>query len=110
MTSVIEPRLAALADQMIGRRRDALAQQVPERDRAIERRHAAAGTVFTPNCFGEIKAAVRDGFSQFANGITSDLLDIVRKPDGSTPPQAGAWVREQIEGRLDTELRSVIDA
>ena len=108
MTWQPDAKVSSLADELIQRRRRACFERFREEDAAIARRHSSAGTLFTPRVFMELRAALHAVFSEYANGITADLLDIVKEPDDNVAPEAAAWVTARVEPALAADAEAVI--
>ena len=103
-----DERISALANELIQRRRRTCFQRFREQDAAIARRHSSAGTLFTWQVFLELKTALRVAFSEFANGVTNDLLDIGRGPDGNVAPDVTTWIAGQIEPILVADAEALV--
>jgi|SRR5687768_1451063 len=103
-----DERTSSLADDLIQRRRRACLERFREQDATIARRHSSTGTLFTPQVFIELRTALRAVFSEFANGVTNDLLDIVRAPDGNVAPEVATWIAERIEPVLASDADALV--
>ena len=103
-----DERMLSLANDLIQRRRRTCFERFREQDTAIARRHSSSGTLFTPQVFIELRTALRAVFSEFANGMTSDLLDIVKAPDGNVGPEVTTWIAERIEPVLAADAEALV--
>ena len=99
---------STLANELIERRRRTCFERFREQDAAIARRHSVAGTLFTPQVFMELRTALHAVFAEFANGITHDLLEITKTPDGNVTPEAPIWITERIEPVLEADAEALI--
>ena len=108
MTWQPDERTSSLADDLIQRRRRTCVERFREQDAAIARKHSSTGTLFTPQVFIELRTALRAVFSEFANGMTRDLLDIVKAPDGNVAPEVTTWIAERIEPVLAPDAEALV--
>jgi diguanylate cyclase (GGDEF)-like protein len=108
MTWRPDEAISSLANDLIQRRRRACFERFREQDTAIARRHSGAGTLFTPQVFIEVRTALRTVFSEFANGMTSDLLALVTTPDGNVAAEATTWSAERLQPILEADAAALI--
>lgn len=101
--------ISSLANELIQRRRRACSEQFREQDIAIARRHSVSRTLFTPQVFAEVRIALRAALADLAKGMTSDLVDLIREPDGNIPPGAATWIAEQLDPVLAVESESLVN-
>ena len=99
---------STLADELIERRRRTCFERFREQDAAIARRHSVAGTLFTPQVFIELRAALHAIFAEFATGMTHDLLEITKAADGNVTPEAPMWITGRIEPVLEADAEALI--
>jgi diguanylate cyclase (GGDEF)-like protein len=108
MTWQPDDKTSSLADDLIQRRRRTCVERFREQDAVIARRHSSTGTLFTPQVFIELRTALRAVVSEFANGMTRDLLDIVKAPDGNVAPEATTWIAERLESVLAPDTEALV--
>jgi diguanylate cyclase (GGDEF)-like protein len=108
MTWQPDEQVSSLASDLIQRRRRTCTEQFREQDTAIARRHSASRTLFTSQVFVELKTALRAAFFEFANGMTTDLVDLVREPDDNVAPEAATWIAEQLDPVLAADSETLV--
>lgn len=104
-----DDKISSLATELIQRRRRACGEQFREQDIAIARKHSVSRTLFTPQVFAELRSALRGALADLTRGMTSDLVDLIREPDGNLPPGAAAWIADQLEPVLAAESESLVN-
>ena len=109
MTWHPDEKISSLANELIQRRRRACSEQFREQDIAIARRHSVSRTLFTPQVFAELRTALRAALADLAKGMTGDLVDLIREPDGNIPPGAATWIAEQLDPVLAVESESLVN-
>jgi diguanylate cyclase (GGDEF)-like protein len=109
MTWQPDDALSALLNELLERHTQLFRQQIAEHHRAIELRHSARGTLFTPQPVDEIRRMLHEAFLRFAEDVTAELLDAVKGQDGTASNDAATWVRQLIEPVLVSALHGVID-
>ena len=108
MTWHPDEKISSLANELIQRRRHASSERFREQDLAIARKHSVNRTLFTPQVFAELRIALRTTLADLARGMTSDLVDVIREPDGNIPPGAASWIAEQLDPVLAAEAESLV--
>lgn len=109
MTWQPDEPLGSLLDDLIERRRQMFRQHSREHHSAIELKHSARGTLYTSQVLDELGGAIRDSFIQFASGITTDLLDALKRQDGTVSNESATWIRQRLERVFVANLQAVID-
>lgn len=109
MTWQPDEKISSLANELIQRRRRACSEQFREQDTAIARRHSVSRTLFTPQVFAELRTALRGALAGLTKGMTNDLVDLIREPDGNIPPGAAAWIADQLDPVLAVESESLVN-
>jgi diguanylate cyclase (GGDEF)-like protein len=108
MTWEPDERISSLADDLIQRRRRVCSDKFREQDLAIARRHGSSGTLFMPQVFAELRTSLRSAVSELANGMTADLLEIAKTPDGSVAPDVTAWITERVDPIIAADAWTLI--
>ena len=109
MTWHPDEKISSLANELIQRRRHASSERFREQDLAIARKHSVNRTLFTPQVFAELRNALRAALADLARGMTSDLVDVIREPDGNLPPGAASWIADQLDPVLADEAESLVN-
>lgn len=108
MTWQPDERISSLATDLIQRRRRLCSEQFREQDAAIARRHSAARTLFTPQVFAELRTALRAAFFDLSKGVTDDLVDLVKEPDGNIAPGIAWWIGERVDAVLTADAETLV--
>lgn len=109
MTWRPDDALLSLVSDLIERRREAFRRRMREHCRAIELKYSARGAQSTPQAFDELRRAIHEGFVQFSEVTTDDLLHAVKSQDGTVSNDAATWIRQRFEPVLVSNLRGGID-
>jgi diguanylate cyclase (GGDEF)-like protein len=105
-----DDRVSSLADDLIQRRRRACFERFREQDAALARRHSNTGTLFTTQVFFELKALLHATFAEFANGMTTDLLELMKAAEGDVRSDVTRWIAERVEPVLAADAETLISS
>src|SRR5687768_14152641 len=103
-----DDRVSSLADDLIQRRRRACVERFREQDAAIARRHSNNGTLFTTQVFFEVKALLHATFAEFGNGMTTDLLELMKAAEGDVRADVTRWIAERVEPVLAADAETLV--